>query len=265
MILRYLCLFLTATSSLLCSAQEDPFDAFLKGKIKFEVKQLGQFFERFNMTDTVPLISGKTPSKYTNVLSLCDMRNKHLTNDSAVLNFAAEMQRTGQKLGYHDSNWFATANAVFSINGSKKEIPVTLKYIKNKGLGYSWIIIGANLDALGTELKKSNTKSITPMNNEINFIDLSKALERKKEIASYTDDEFNPDYLSVFLYLVESGNMSFLHINKVVYHFLNLPGWIFTVENFNRMDYNSGWLIAGLARSTDDAKKNYKKNILKIH
>ena len=263
--MKYLtCLLFFCGLNFSCRAQDDFFDSFLKSKIKFEVKQLGQFFDRFNMDDTVALINGKQPTKYSNVLSLFNMENKRLISDTNAIVFAARVESLNRKIGYHDSDWFAVAFAVFNVNNVKKEVPITLKYIKNKGMGYSWVIIGVDISSLGIELKKTDSKSITPMNNEINFMDLSKALENKKEIASYTDEAFKPDYLTAFLYQVESGNLSFLHIHKIVYHFLNVPGWVFTVENFNRMTYNSGWLISGLSKSSTDLKENYKKTIYTV-
>lgn len=242
----------------------DLFDDLLQSKIKLEVKQLGEFFDRFNMKDTVPGVNGLQPTRFTNILSLFNMQNQNFKNDSSVFHFASDVITSGKGLSYKDTNWYAIANSVFSYNGVKREIPLTLKYMKNSGQGYSWILVGVELSRLGTTLNRSDDKDIGPLNNELAFLDLSKAFDKKSDIASFTAEGFRPDYMSIFLYLVESGIIKFIQMDSISYHFLNVNGWIFKVEDFNRMDFNSGWLIASMLKANTEAKNYYKKSILQL-
>ncbi|MCW3126055.1 MAG: hypothetical protein JWO03_1713 [Bacteroidetes bacterium] len=240
-------------------------DDFLNKRAVQEVKLLSEFADRFNMTDTVFLIDTTIkPSRYLNILSLFNRANKKFHNDSSVISFTNDILRDSFLIDFTDSNWYAVAHAVFVYRGVKRNIPLTLKHVKNQGRGYSWVIVGANIDALNVKLDRIESQKIDPVDNELSFLSLSKGFNSKNGLLSYTSADFDIDYLSVFLFLAESGTINFTQIDSVSYHFLNTPNWIFKVEYFNRMDLNCGWLISEISPSTDTQKAGYKNLILHL-
>jgi hypothetical protein len=244
----------------LCAQQTEQGDSFLCAKITLEVKQLSQFFDRFNMRDTVWLKTGMEPSRFTNLLSLFNMRSGEFSKGTSFLEFVQDVNDCNYMLAVTDSDWYAIVDMIFLCKGVSKTIPLTMKYNHNSA-GSSWVIAGVDLDSLGIKLKRENG-FIDPVDNELNFIELSKIFKSKKDVLNYTNQNFRPDYLSIFISLVKTNYLIFSHVEQVHYHFLNIPGWIFKVDHFNRLDLNSGWLISEVFKATDSAKLNYNNSLL---
>ncbi|MBA4053983.1 MAG: hypothetical protein C0490_04655, partial [Marivirga sp.] len=57
------------------------------------------------------------------------------------------------------------------------------------------------------------------------------------------------------------GQLKIEMINKITYHFLQLDGWIMSVNYVNRESKNSGWLIDVLKPATVQEKVNYIKEL----
>jgi hypothetical protein len=90
---------------------------------------------------------------------------------------------------------------------------------------------------------------ISPTSNETDFINLKRALEDSDYLHYYASKDFKPDYLTLFFYLIRSGQVKFEYVEEVVYHIIDIPGWYFQVKEFNRNNLNSGWLISDVARN----------------
>jgi hypothetical protein len=58
------------------------------------------------------------------------------------------------------------------------------------------------------------------------------------------------------------GDIEFLEVIKLKYHFLLADGWIFTVEDFIREELNSGWLINHMERVSSVAMDDYRSKLL---
>ena len=98
------------------------------------------------------------------------------------------------------------------------------------------------------------------MSHELDFMNLRKALVKDGSPESYTLADFQPDYLTLFLYEVKKGLLKFKNVNRISFHFFSLEGWYFTLNNFNRTGYNSGWLISDLT----EINKPQKEQLLKL-
>ena len=254
-----LCLILFSCSR----AQEISADSFLTAKIYSEVKQAGQFIDRFNMKDTVFPSNGLTPSRFINILSLMNMRNNLSFSDSSVLNFATDAAQPACRVQVDDSNWLATITAVFTQKGEEKNVGITLKYCKGKN-GDKWVIVAVDAHTLAGMPHKGNG-SIDPLNNELDFMELAKTFKYHKSVVAFADSSFAISDMSVFFYMIESGSLAFNRLENITYHVLTVPGWLFRVNYYNRMDLNSGWLISSILRATEQDKYEYKKHLLNIH
>jgi hypothetical protein len=71
----------------------------------------------------------------------------------------------------------------------------------------------------------------------------------------YASREYHPDFLTLFIYEIKSGNLTFKNVKNTKFHFFQVPGWYFELVNFNRKTYNSGWLIANLLKITKPEKE----------
>jgi hypothetical protein len=212
------------------------------------------------MKDTVFPSNGLSPSRFINVLSLFNMRDAQNFSDSTALSFAADAAKPACSIQIDDSDWLVTVTAIFTQKNEEKKVGLTLKYCKGRN-GDKWIIAAVDTRDLGILPVRGN-RTIDPLNNEIDFMELSKAFKNHKGVASYTDSLFTVSYMSIFFYMVESGSLTFNRLEDITYHSLAVPGWLFRVNYYNRMDLNSGWLISSIVKATDEDKYDYRKKLL---
>ena len=103
------------------------------------------------------------------------------------------------------------------------------------------------------------------MSHELEFMNLQRVFQdNRKNVASYTSRDFEPDPLSLFLYEVKKGNLLFKTIQKVKFHFFQIENWYFEISYVNRTGNNTGWLISSLEKVTEADKKKLESGIPKM-
>jgi hypothetical protein len=76
----------------------------------------------------------------------------------------------------------------------------------------------------------------------------------------YLEKEYRPDMLTLFIEGIKEGDLKFVTVNNVKFHFFQVPHWYFEVSYFNRNSMNSGWLISNMMRINDSEKKELIRN-----
>ncbi len=247
--------------------------------VLIKVKQLNQFFNRFNNCED--LLTGEQKSdslikQQRENLSQFELARKRVLltlfnhKDSTTLkrkdivdfiNFVS-VDSNKVKLSYYDRDWFATVKCQMKLYDKNITISLVLKNIGNIQSGYRWII-----QSLKSDLKyesstiRDSLKFISPMNHELGFMDLYNVFNDPKSIMHYMAKKMDSDQSGAMLFLIQAGLLKYEKIEAVRYHFLQVDGWTFTVEDFNRSDKNSGWLISDLTRNTSEQKELYKRKI----
>ncbi|UXP31514.1 hypothetical protein N6H18_14270 [Reichenbachiella agarivorans] len=167
-------------------------------------------------------------------------------------------------LDFHKDDWLAEVNTVFLFKG--REIPGTLYMrLQQQGQGYEWVIEDVAFEQFQKLFDKdtSDTKKfLHPMSHELDFMTLRKGLEGNKHAEQFTGRKFEPDYLTIFLYEFNQGNMKFKTVKDVNFHFFSVKGYYFSISNFNRSGYNSGWLISSLVALSSEDEKQQMKNYI---
>lgn len=138
-----------------------------------------------------------------------------------------------------------------------KGIPDTIRiFLTQEIIGkdmVKWVIVnikGNLFNFLQTDT--AFIRFIPPSSNETDFINLKRALEDINHLQYYSSKDYNPDYLTVFYYLLNSGLVKFEYVEEVIYHILDIPGWCIKVKEFNRIEMNSGWLISDIVKNSSD-------------
>jgi hypothetical protein len=225
----------------------------LRQKFNCQVKQLSQFIDRFNYDEPVQPEDHSSPGRAKNIAGLFNSKDTLLTGNPKALEFLNFVSNDSNriKLAFYDTNWFAVANCSFTYDSKDVGVDIFLKmenYMGNKG--YQWIITGVKSKLFEFTGKVGSPGAfINPMNHELNFTELSRALDEKSNLHLYTAGSYQPDVLSIFLFLVQKDILHFKQINSTEFRFLQVPKWKFTVKNFNRTDYNSGWLISEISKT----------------
>lgn len=208
------------------------------------------------------LPNGMNPSRQINLVGLLNLNDPTLKNNLETVEFINYVSNNSNKvfLSYRDSNWYAIAHCTFMYRSKKNQIDIILK-TEYFGKGYRWIISSIKSDIFSlSKGKECATNFINPINHEIGFSELSKAINNKNNIYCYTSDRYNIDLLSVFLVMIRNGDLKLTQINSIEFQFFQVGDWMFTVKNFNRADLNSGWLISHLTKMDEKQKEYYKKN-----
>lgn len=235
-------------------------------------KQVGQFIKRFNMEE----------DQYGKTLNTSDpkYRNSKLRKDFLPLMFDQFSARTSGTLKNYfiddvtktdsptylqflDTNWYAEVSAEFIYKGNPVNIVLFLT-LEKENLGSKWVLSNAYFNKLSnlfpfTDSVLQQRLFLHPQSHELDFMNLHKALEDPTHIEYYASQQYHPDYLTLFFYLMKTNQLDFKAINTVKFHFLQIDHWYFELSYFNRDDTNSGWLISNLIYADDNDKKELLK------
>jgi hypothetical protein len=239
-------------------------------------KQFNEFVDRFNFKTNFngdridSVFSSKIPREKM-INSLFDLNDSRLdpNNKSYSKNFVdlktEFINKVVQKnilIYKYSDKIIAEAKSQVVYKGVPHKISICMSQeIVGKDM-VKWVINHVTGDIFNF-LKSDSVylRFISPSSNETDFINLKRALEDTDHLQYYASEDFHPDNLTLFFYMINSGLLKFEYVEEVVYHISDIPGWSITVKEFNRNEMNSGWLITDVARNQDDKTEylNYLK------
>jgi len=228
-------------------------------------KQFNEFLDRFNYKTTFtgePVDSAfrsKIPrDKMVNALfDLKDKRtdpaSKDYSKDYVELKnrFIGEVIGKNLQVTRYSGKIIAEARSQVVYKGSPKRISVFLAQEVVNESRIKWVILDVKGEMFSF-LKSDTTfiRFIPPSSNETDFMNLKRALEDISYLQYYAGKDYEPDNLTLFFYLVNTGVLKFEYVDEVIYHITDLPGWCMKIREFNRNDLNSGWLISDLSENS---------------
>ncbi len=233
-----------------------------ESKLYASTKQVNQFFKRFNGEEDQ---GGNRYYDKDKDFRDAELRKKYISilfdEDNGGISKATKKQfindvidkKNPKFLDFHNEGWFAEVNAVFNRNGKEENVVLFFK-IEKQGLGYAWLLDKVSANYYKPMFKKdsgANRAFIHPMSHELDFMNLHKAFSNQRAM-DYTADDFSPDYLSLFLYDLSKKQLTFKTVRSVRFHFFQCEGWYFSITEFNRPGYNTGWLISDLTSITNE-------------
>ncbi len=245
----------------------------IREKFYFEVGQIEEFIERFNFEDKTKLLNYLDINQPDMEISRLDfLYTLFDTFDTTFDKPRAEAfinnvidSVNPQYLNFYDNHWYAEVNCIFELNGDSDEGKLILKNQFKQDSSSKWVITGVSSDLLKFPDSKDSLKILSPVSHGTDFIALYDILQDGDNIQNYITNDYSFDTLTYFISLVHFNKIRIKQIDKVKYHFLQIPKWIFTVEYFNRKGLSSGWLISDLNRTSSEEKENYKIDVLKIY
>lgn len=237
-------------------------DPLLTQEFSEHVKSIDELMNRFNGTEAYPGLDKSAPDyRLKNIISLCD-RNMKNELKHKVLSFAHHIIDNNTRLYYTDTTWYAIAKCDIKLKGKKNYVNLILHPERIQGERYRWVFCGA--DNVNNNLIDIQHKStISPVEHEIHFMELQSIFKNDRQhIFNYRESDYPIDQLSVFLALAQTGSFVFDQVTDLKFVFLQVPGYIFTVEEKGRRGSNAGWLITSFETKTDVEKKKYIKKLL---
>lgn len=243
------------------------------GRFAASTKQLNQFFRRFNgeeSPDGNTRFYPEDTSYHSKSLRegffklIFDNQTSSISSD-----LKAEFINTivspiyPQFLNFHREGWFAEVQADFIFKGKRESATLILK-LQPEGLGYEWVIDSISFPPFKNLFNKpeGDTKSfLHPLSHELGFMNLRRAFEDTELPEAFTETSFKPDYLTLFLYEMKQKNIKYSTVTDVKFHFFQIDGWYFEVDQFNRPGFNTGWLIGNLVKLNPGDKETIQKYI----
>lgn len=230
-------------------------------------KQVGQFVHRFNMEeDNKGKLLPKKDDNYRN----CKLRRKILpamfdeynprTSGNLKKYFITDVTNDKNPvfLNFLDSDWYAEVSATFMVNGKREHLILFLT-LEEENLGSKWVLSNVYFKNFSLMFPKVDTTEqkkhfLHPQSHELDFMNLRKALENSEYVELYASNNYQPDYLTLFFYMMKTKQIKFDKIDSVKFHFFQIENWYFELSFFNRNDMNSGWLISNLIYIKEEEK-----------
>lgn len=245
----------------------------IREKFNYEIIQLDEFIDRFNFDNDTKLLKylaynypDITIERKGFLITLFDNFDIDYQEVliKAFIDFVCDSVNP-QYLNFYDNDWYAEVSCIIEFNHRIDTGKIILKNQFNNDSSSKWVITGVNSVILELPKSKDSLKIITPVSHGTGFIALNDVFKDGANIQNYIAKEYSIDKLTYFMTLMYYNKIKLKEVNKVKYHFLQIPGWAFTIEYFNRKELNSGWLISELTRMSNNEKEKYEKEILKIN
>lgn len=240
-------------------------DVTMENDFKAQVKSLEEFQARFNGDEQKPGTDMGVDSltRVNNLISLFDFKMSKGGLSQAdfkqkLYSFVDSVIVTDTKFDMLSPQLFSECKCRFIYKG--KTVNVTL-VLQKEVLGkdkYRWAITGVKGLSEAGVIATNKVYSISPVEHEIYFIGLQDLFnENPSHAFGYKSKNTRVDQLSVLLALVQEKAIKFDIVEEQVYHYLGVPGFVFTIKEKSRKGGNSGWLIDTFTRATDKDKLNY--------
>lgn len=245
-------------------------DKEFQDNVQYKVKLLDEFMARFNGEETHGMIAGEDSLKANlNLLYLMNAEMFATNKDSMqqVSNeFADSVYTHRTKLFFDDGQWFAEVKVNCTYMNKETQITLYLRPEEIKPFQHRWVIVGARGEVLAlTPTQRNHGLDILPNNHEVGFMALPKIhLLGNDKILNYAATDYHTDQLTAFYTMVYTGVLKMDSTDEITYHFLEVPGFVFTVKRFVRKGFNSGWLISTVKKIDEKAKFNYYQKCISL-
>ena len=245
-------------------AQAVHYDTYLDGLSSSFVLSLDEFIQRFNAEEFHPDINteNKANLRTRSILTLFDWQMFQLQDScftSQIISFVDTVSKQDVRLNMEKEGLYAEACCLFSYKQQEIPINLVLVFENIRDDYYKWAVAGAN----GLkECKLFDTVCngyINPVQHDVHFSELSSACDA---LDKYISINRTVDQLSFIIGMLKTGELKFEACNKILFHFTQVPGFIFVVDKINRLDFNSGYLINKPVRADGLKKQSYIEQLL---
>lgn len=226
-----------------------------------EVKQLDDFFDRFN---AVRLPNGqKAPDSLKTASVRVAYLEQLVNSEDARWQKGPDREKLKRFLQlvcnekhplylnkFDDQIYCITScNVEYFGNHSLADLLFRRKVTNEK---HQWVLQGASDPFMEQLEQKIEQRTILPNAHETNFLSFSNELHAGVPLRSYTDSTFRFDALSAFIFAVDSRLIKFNECERVTVFLTGIKGWVMKLEDFTRENGNSGWLISDLMEAKEE-------------
>ncbi|MGV8136010.1 MAG: hypothetical protein AB2L20_12405 [Mangrovibacterium sp.] len=154
-------------------------------------------------------------------------------------------------LTFTSKDWIAENKCLVKYKGKVDTITLFMgfEFDALQGTG-KWAIDSCRIPFI--DISPANKVQLSPVSHNMNFMGLGKTVETNpEEFPGFAAKNYRPDYLSILFFLIKSKQLVFEYVEKSIYHFRQIPGYYFAVENVKESSAHSGWLITRLEKTNE--------------
>jgi hypothetical protein len=224
-----------------------------------ETKQLNQFFRRFNGEEDLRgerLYAGdpgyRDAARRRDFVEILFDQQSGDYAEIDQIRFVDQVCNTQdpQFLSFHGGQWFAEVETKFNYQGRPEEVILYMQ-LEADGLGHKWVIRSAWWEGYAQlfNLESAPEGSIPflhPLSHELDFMNLAKVFRDHEDLQPFTAENFEPDHLTLLVLDIAQGKMEFEAVRDLRFHFYQIDGWYFELQDKQRSGLNTGWLITEL-------------------
>ena len=224
------------------------------------VKLVSEFMKRFNGEEKNPYIDSTADNvDKINICKLFDSETilaNRVKNEARAFQFADSVLENGAKINYEDPDWYAKVSCVGTFREKEITFDLFLTVEPRGNNMYKWVISDAEGEIFNLKPSRMSEKiMLLPNEHESNFMRLNSLTSEKDDyITLYSSKENHTNRLTVFNTLVYYGYLNIEYVSDIEYTFLQVPGYSFTIKEFEREFTNSGWLISSWQEMNDHDK-----------
>jgi len=236
------------------------FDMLNSDLYRGRVKLVSEFMKRFNGEEKNPYIAPNAVE--IDKINLCQLfdadfiiKNREDIEPKAF-QFVDSILLNNVKINYSDPNWYAKTTCIATFKGKEREFDIFL-IVEPRGKDmYKWVIADVKGEIFNLKPSRESEKiMLLPNEHESNFMRLHSITSEKDDyITLYSSHMSSVDRLTVFNTLIYYGYLNIEYVSDIEYTFLQVPGYAFTIKEFERESTNSGWLIESWEQMTNEEK-----------
>lgn len=251
--MRHLLTVVILFMSFAASAQTGLSDSFVKSEFQSRVKSVDEFVSRFN---GVSEFEGATRSDL--LMTLFDAYNPlNLTGDSVffsdVRRFVDRVVKENITLALPSDSIKAYVKVTASSPKMKRR-PLMLKlnsesHPRRSG-EWGWAVSDITGVSANDFSEQDEVALLSPFSPDNHFQTLPSDLTVDSIAPQLYRSRFSPpDLLTLFLRDLSSGSVRINAVNDMWLEVSSVPGFIFTIREYDRRGSNSGWLISTIRQS----------------
>ncbi len=233
------------------------------------IPSLDVFLDRFNGTQHNPYAAEnfvESELRKADIVLLFDYNYLSQSDyiQQLAMNFADYSAINDIKLSLLDSLFFIEVECPVEYKGKMNSICLTIQAKATSATTYKWVIVDVRGDMLEMAAKDPHC-IIMPHEHSLNFMKMVSMLERYPEtITSLVPEDCLPNTLTTLCALVNDKLLTLKPIanNGITFHFLQVPGYVFSAKRLLHEGSNSGWLITNLDQCTDEQKYDYINRLM---
>ena len=231
-----------------------------------QVKSVDEFIQRFNGEESHPEL--KADNRMQNLVALFDYKMNHDgLSDSLfkmkVLDFVQTVETSDTKIRLTDSGIYAEAEATVTLSGKTTPLFLLLQSQTYNNDRVRWAIVGVRGLKEAGIIDTEHFYGISPVEHETHFMSIGDIFAlHTPEIMGYRGKDTKIDELSVFLTMAMMGKIRISSVKSLTIHCLDVPDYVFTINEKGRSGRNSGWLISSVTRIGENKKTEYLTKLL---